>query len=265
MRAGLLTVAVGCSLGLLTMWAVGFDPVAWWTNQRVTTSSAVAPITGGSRVNVAAAQPTPIGTDSSVAAHPRPLLLASTRLGKNAHEGYASIGVTAQSPQVYRSGAILANGTRITEVFSDHVVLERDGKRATLYLAGKEPAGYAPPDTDLLSVGGHVEYPASADSQDALTDVMRLTPIYEGSAMRGLEVYANPRSGSFAQLGLEPGDRITVIEGEPVVNFKAAIASLRRITEGSALQVSITRAGQPMSLSLDGSVVAIAKASGLNR
>lgn len=213
--------------------------------------------THASRPTTAAAQPSPIGTDSSVSTTSRRLLLVSTQVGRNAQEGHAQLGLSEASPQTYRAGAILANGTRIVAVYVDHVDLAREGRKASVYVAGQEPAGYQPPDPAFLSVGGAHEFvPALATSRDALTEVMRVNPVYEGAQVKGLEVYANARSDAFERLGLEAGDRITVIEGEPVTDSPKAIASLRRLSEGSAMQVAVNRHGVPLQLSLDGAVVA---------
>ncbi len=182
------------------------------------------------------------------------MVLESTQLGKNPQEGYALLGVSLASPQTYRAGAILANGARISSIYADYIELERDGQVAKLYVNGAQAADTASP---LTQVGGQPPVPAAvANSADALTDVIRVTPMYRGREVQGLEVFANERSNIFAQLGLEPGDRITAIDGERITDSAAGIASLRRLTEGSALQVNVDRRGKPVFLSLDGALLA---------
>lgn len=241
------------------MWAAGFDQIFWWRHSSAssTTTNNNVPAHVRYPATAAAAQPAPIGTDSSVAKTARPLLLVSTQVGRNAREGTVQLGVSANSPQTYRVGAILANGTRIVGVFADHIEVEREGKHANIYAPGSEPPGYQSPDDSFMSVGGpHPFVAATATSHDALTDVMRVTPVYSGSSMDGLEVYASGHSDAFAQMGLEPGDRITAIDGEPVSDSRKAIASLRRLTGGAAVQVAVNRQGKPMQLSLDGAPLA---------
>src|SRR5712671_4146777 len=94
------------------------------------------------------------GTDSSISATPQALVLVSTTRGRNAREGTARLGTHPENPQTYAAGALLANGARLLEIYDDHIVLERDGKQAKLYLAssGKKSQGA------LLMVGG--EQPA---------------------------------------------------------------------------------------------------------
>ena len=203
-------------------------------------------------------QPQPLGTDSSVSRVPLPLVLTGTRLGRNVREGYADIGVNALSPQTYRAGALLANGARLEEIYSDYVVLARDSHRARLYVTGRAVPADAPlPYLPLLTVGGVTQTAkaAVADSHDRLTEIIRASPVYQGDILQALEVYGSGSSDTFARLGLEPGDRVTAIEGASLRNPGEAMAQLRRLAEGASLTVTVVRGGKPQTLSLDGSVV----------
>jgi general secretion pathway protein C len=245
--AGLVGVSSALYIG-----AAGIDPWRWWIDYR---DRAVAPAEQPARNRLhgpsGAVQPQPVGTDSSVSASPVRLRLTSTRLGRNAREGTVEIGVNANSPQTYRAGAILANGARIEEIRSDYVVLERDGQRARLYVEGHDSVDVPSANESLLSVGGADPAPRRmANSRDALTDVMRVTPVYAGESLQALEVYAADGSSAFSALGLEPGDRITSINGVLVSDAAHDIATLRRVTQGEALQVTITRQGTVQALSM---------------
>ena len=186
-----LASILGCSIALYMLYAAGVDPWLWWSDYRERTRP---PPAAQIRMPPAAGvvQPYPLGTDSSVSKDSRRLILSGTRRGRNARDGTASIGINAGSPQTYRAGALLANGARIVEIHEDSIVLERDGLRAQVYVDGKEPADYIAEDTPLLMVGGEVATLASAPtSSDTLTDVMRVTPVFEGDNVSALEVYAN--------------------------------------------------------------------------
>lgn len=254
-RVATRTVAaiVGAAAALL-IFAAGIDPWHWWADYR---GRAEAPSTHravrtGPQGPSAAVQPQPVGTDSSVSKSPRPLILTAIRRGRNAREGYVDIGVNTSSPQTYRAGAILVNGARIEEIHTDYIVLERDGQRARLYVEGHRLVDDPNPNQSLLFVGGaDPSLPAIADSRDALTNFIRVTPVYQGDSVRAIEVYANDRSNVFSALGFEPGDRITSINGEPVSDAARAIATLRRLTQGEAMQVTVERRGVVQALSLD--------------
>ena len=200
--------------------------------------------------------PRPLGNDSSVSLVPQPLLLVRTQVGRNNREGFAQIGVNARSPQTYAAGALLANGARLTEIYDHYVVLERDGHSARLYLQG-EPVSERGPRTDgLLTVGGTpAEAPAQITSKERLTDDVRPSPVFVDGQLHGYALFAGRSSETFSQLGLQPGDVITQINGTPVSASSDSLAALESLTQGEALSVVIEREGVTQSLSLDGAVL----------
>jgi len=253
--AALLVCLLGTLLSLSALWLSGFDrrdllnagraehgiPTEYQRERRASDPVSVV-------------QPQPIGTDSSVSEVPVRLVLAATLLGRNSREGYADIGTAAVSPQRYRAGALLANGARVAEIHADHVVLTRDGQEAQLAVQGHGPADLRTEPSSLLTVGGaRRSTPAIPDSQDALTDRIRIAPVFESDALHALEVYAGAQSEAFGRLGLQQGDRITAIDGAPVRDQARAMAELRRLTEGAALLVTVERGAGTEVLALDGS------------
>ncbi|MGH8242487.1 MAG: PDZ domain-containing protein [Steroidobacteraceae bacterium] len=250
-----LAAILGCSIALYMLNVAGVDPWLWWSDYRERTR--LPPIVEVRTPPAAGVVlPEPVGTDSSVSKVSRRLILSSTRRGRNARDGTATIGINAGSPQTYRAGALLANGARITEIHEASIILERDGQTVQLFVEGNEPAGSTGIDSPLLTVGGqNVALAAAPDSRDELTDVMRVTPVFEGDAVRALEVHASERSDLFGRLGLQAGDQITSVNGEPVTDASSSIAALRRLTQGEALLLTIVRQGQTETLSLDGAVV----------
>ena len=156
--------------------------------------------------------------------------------------------------------ALLANGARIAEIHEDSIVLERDGQTVQLFVEGREPADTAPADTLLLMVGGgDTAIAAVPDSRDELTDIMRVSPVFEGDAVRALEVHASANPALFSKLGLQAGDQITSVNGESVTDVSSSVVALRRITQGEALQITVLRQGQLEAMSLDGSIVTTAQ------
>ena len=258
----MLTGLIGVGLVLYLIFSAGVDPWHWWEayQSRTDKPSMRHDESANSPGLVSAVQPEPVGTDSSVAVSQTPLFLKATRPGRNAREGHAELGVNPASPQTYRAGAILANGARLDEIYSDHVVLARDGQRVRLYVDGHAPTNSLTSDSALLAVGGaNSTVAAHPNSKDELTDHIRVSPVFEGDFVRALEVYSTERSNIFKTLGLEPGDRITSIDGEAIADSAAAIASLRRLTQGAALQVTLERAGHTQTLSLNGLILTAAQ------
>jgi len=203
----------------------------------------------------------PEGNDSSVSPVPLPLILVRTHRGRNNREGFAEIGVRARSPQTYTAGALLANGARLTEIYDHYVVLEREARSARLYVQGEaQPDGKRA--RELLTVGGTPEPAAAvADSQDALTEYLRPSPVFAGRELHGYAIYAGRKAEPFSQLGLEPGDVLTRINGTPVSESSDSLGTLHTLMEGEALAVEVERQGIRRTLSLDGSILAHAAAT----
>jgi general secretion pathway protein C len=194
----------------------------------------------------------PTGNDSSVSPVPLPLILAGTFPGRNSREGTAEIGVDAQSPQTYAAGALLSNNARLTEIYADRVVLEKNGKSVRLYLQGQNQ-----PDqgrfADLLTVGGRPPEPhVTGTSRVQLTDYVRPTPVFRGADLHGYALYAGRYSTTFTDLGLEPGDVVTEIDGRAITDAAPSLAALQALVTGAALNVVIERSGQARRVALDG-------------
>jgi type II secretion system protein C len=206
------------------------------------------------------APPAPGGTDSSISKVSLPLKLTVTRLGRNAREGTADIGVNEHSPQTYVAGAILANGARLIEIYPDHVRLEKDHRVVALYRDGRTRSNaQAAALSDLLTVGGTQTPPARADSHEELTDYIRPSPVYSGTAVVGFQVYPGRQAGIFGQMGLLPGDVITAIDDIPLSDQPTAADQLNRLTQGEVVSATVQRKGEQISVNLDGSIIEAAR------
>lgn len=197
----------------------------------------------------------PQGNDSSISPVALPLILVRTQPGRNNREGYAQIGVDATSPQTYAAGALLANGARLTEIYSRYVVLERDGHSAQLYVRGEsqERAGAG---TALLTVGGIPRpTPALPKTEDRLFSYLRLSPVFVGNQLHGYALYPNRDPAPFARLGLQPGDLVTEINGASITTAREALVALHGLADGASLAIIIERQGIPQPLSLDGAIL----------
>jgi general secretion pathway protein C len=181
-------------------------------------------------------------------------VLVRTEPGRNNREGKAFLGTARQNPQTYAAGALLANGARIEEIYADHVVLERNGKRAKLYVESKQQSK-AP--SELLTVGGQAKpAPAAAMHREVLTDYIRPSPVYEDDRIKGYQVYAGKQSGIFNQLGLQNGDVILTLNDLPFVDPKQANELFQQLASGIAMVATVERQGKVQRLSLDGGLIA---------
>jgi hypothetical protein len=137
--------------------------------------------------------------------------------GSQQPRGFAQIGVDATSPQTYAAGALLANGARLTEIYSRYVVLERDGRSAQLYVQG-ESRGNRGPRMSLLTVGGITPLAQKLPkSEDRLFEYLRPSPVFA----RRLVLLGHPsirvaESGSHLQRNAGLGQKTGVAVTEDV-------------------------------------------------
>ncbi len=196
------------------------------------------------------------GTESSASAKPLAIHLISTAPGRNASEGTARIGVSVENPQTYAAGAVLANGARLTAVYIDRVVLQREDESVTLYVQGEQRRGSHERESELLFVGGQRDDDAALPStRNVLTDYLRPSPVFDGNQIVGFQVYSGRASGVFSQMGLQAGDLITSIDGAPLVDANQAMDLLQYVAEGGAVIATVSRNNSALQVSLDGALI----------
>jgi len=257
-RGRLMVVTISVAVTLAALFVEGFPPESWKTWFGIKSTKPASAAMMPSRVapgRVTVTMPKPRGNDSSASPVPLPLILVATRLGPNSREGFADIGIDARSPQTYAAGALLANRARLAEVYADHVVLERDGQSVDLYMQGHEHPSTLPRLAALVEVGGSKSAPAQVPAVDPLTSFLRPTPVFNGTALSGLQVFPGRDEETFLTLGLQPGDIIVSIDSVAVTSAEKTLAQLRSLIQGSAISATIRRGRALMSISLDGAAV----------
>jgi general secretion pathway protein C len=195
------------------------------------------------------------GTASSVSRVASPLVLVATAVGRNASEGTAALGTDPRNPQTYVAGAFLANGARLAEIHSDHVILTRGNRRAALYLHGRVSATPQNGELDvLLTVGGNEDQPLPTPvyAADPISDYIRAVPSYQNELLVGYRVYPGTQSGPFRTWGLNAGDVVIAIGGRPLVAGTQIDQFLRLLAEGATLSASVKREGSELTLVLNG-------------
>jgi hypothetical protein len=164
-------------------------------------------------------------TQVSIEPEPRRLLLIATSPGPSPRQGMARIGTDLRAPQTYAAGAILLNGAKLAEIHHRFVVLEREGEKFRLSIGGD--AGPGSEQSGLALVGG--EQPATPRPQlavDRLSEIIRLSPVYENDFLVGMQIYPGRRSDVFSNLGLKSGDLVVAIEGSPIADAAGMSQSL---------------------------------------
>jgi hypothetical protein len=227
-------------------------------------------VQAGSSPLAPAAPPDPeislLGTDSSISPVERSLVLVATAPEGNPGSGTASLGTDPRNPQTYAAGARLANGAVLQEIYSDYVVLDRDGEQSLLLKAGAKAHvakrhQHIGTDSSVSSVGGEesVNQPLEkiASSREDLSEIIRVEPFFERDEYAGLKILPGIHGGRLEQLDLQPGDIVRTIEGRRAKSADAAWQALDdAISTGTPIVVGIERDGSMMSISIDGSRLA---------
>jgi type II secretion system protein C len=196
-----------------------------------------------------------LGTDSSVSKVPLRLHLIRTLPGRNVHSGQALLGVDRDHPQTYMAGAILENGARLEEVHMDHVVLVRGFSRTRLDVERPGTEVTAQPDA-LAMVGGP---PSSTQtlrpSSEPVTDYLRPVPVYRDDVVVGFQVYPGRQSAIFSRWGLQSGDVLTDLDGQPASDPDQLMQMLHGLIDGEAIRATVLRNGATVSVRLDGTAI----------
>lgn len=160
-----------------------------------------------------------------------------------------------------------AFGTRLAEVASDHVVLEIGGQSVELRLAGIPPAPVSAPvaaPVERPAVQAAPGEPVALDHTLSREQVQRrlaseiprilgetaLQPATEDGRVVGLRLLRVASGTLLTDLGLQPGDVLTEVNGTPTDSLPALIGLWTRLQNETALRASVLRDGRPLQLSV---------------
>jgi len=175
--------------------------------------------------------------------------------GTAAIEATGIIGQTAQDAKVYATGASIPGGARLKEVYADRVILERGGRLEALALprlagGGALPVAAANRPSPQPSLAQSVQ---ALSSRDPITvsEFIRPQPVFAGGQQKGYRVYPGRNRAQFASVGLMPGDLVTAVNGSPLSDPNSGLETLRGISAGGAVTLTIERNGTEQQLTID--------------
>ena len=184
-----------------------------------------------------------------------PLVLTGTIAGNDPQNGLAILGQTAQTARVYAVGDNVPGGAKLHSVYSDRVVIERDGQLESLALPRQMNAGNAPPPSSAVLQGENSSIERMrrmiSEQPGLLADVMRPQPVMDHGRMNGFRVYPGRDRMAFMRLGLRPGDQVTAINGTPLDDRDRGEQILHTLSSSSEAHVTVIRNGQQQDLVLN--------------
>lgn len=183
------------------------------------------------------------------------LVLSAVFAAEEPARGLAIIGESAQAAKVYGVGATVRPGTRLHEVYSDRVILDRGGQLETLTLPKQSTA--------TLTVN-RASMPAPANTQfadnlrriaetnpTAFAEIVRPQPVFANGVQRGYRVYPGRNRQQFAKLGLQPGDLVLSINGTPLDDPQRGMEIFNTMGSSGRVAVTVERNGQQQELTLN--------------
>lgn len=184
-----------------------------------------------------------------------PLVLSGIIAGNDPQNGLAILGPSAQNARVYAVGDSVPGGAKLHSVYSDRVLIDRDGRLESLTLPRQANPGNAPPPSAavLQNESSPIERMRRVITEQPglLAEVLRPQPVMEHNHMNGFRVYPGRNRAAFMQLGLRPGDQVTAINGTPLDDRDRGEQILRTLASSSEARVTVIRGGQQQELSLN--------------
>jgi general secretion pathway protein C len=184
-----------------------------------------------------------------------PLRLLGTAAAADKALSWAAIeDLETKQHLVVRIDQEIKGGARVLKIERRRIVLQNAGRREELALEGDQPA--AGPRTAQRgprpNARGNLERLAEnrfavnrsevqnlATNPSALFSQARILPKYEGGQMVGVQVSAIKPGSLFEQAGLQNGDTITEINGQPVNGPEGAPQLFQKLTQGGDIRLGV--------------------------
>lgn len=198
---------------------------------------------------------TPVQSVENAPATAANLVLSAVFAAEDPEKGLAIIGESQQSAKVYQVGQTVPGGTRLHSVYSDRVILDRNGQLETLALPKHNPAGLTvaratPPAPRRSQFTDNLRRIAETNPT-AFAEIVRPQPVFANGVQRGYRVYPGRNRQMFSKLGLRPGDLVLSINGTPLDDPQRGMEIFNTMGTSDRVQVTVEREGQTQELTLN--------------
>lgn len=182
------------------------------------------------------------------------LVLSAVFATSDPARGWAIIGESPTSAQVYMIGEAVRSGTKLHAVYADRVILERDGQLEALALPTQSLAGVLSQPAAARPAGGQFTENLrriAETNPTAFSEIVRPQPVFANGVQRGYRVYPGRNRQQFARLGLQPGDLVVSINGTPLDDPQRGMEIFNTMSSSDRVTVSVERNGQAQDLTLN--------------
>jgi general secretion pathway protein C len=203
----------------------------------------------------------PVGDPEDAPQTTLTLVLAGTIAVNDPKQGFGIIGETAANAKVYTVGDTIPGGATLHAVYLDRVILDRNGQLEALLIPRQQQTpGNAPannraqaqrsPDAAPSGVADRVRRLIAQDP-GSVAEIMRPQPVFANGQQRGYRVYPGRNRQQFQQLGLQPGDLVTAINGTPLDDPARGMEIFKSIGSAAQVRVTVERKGRQQELTLN--------------
>lgn len=193
------------------------------------------------------------------------LVLAGTMALDDPEAGFAIVGETAANAKFYRVGASLNGGARLHSVYTDRVIIDRNGTLETLILPHGLPSNAILPvarnTASNSNVGENLRRIVN-ENPGALGELLRAQPVFSNGVQKGYRVYPGRDRQQFMRLGLQPGDLVTTVNGSTLDDPARGAEILNTLTSSTTAQVTVERNGVSQVVALDMAQLSLPDTSG---
>ncbi len=160
--------------------------------------------------------------------------------------------------KTYRQGDSLPNGVLLHEIYADRVILSRNGKFETLRLIRKQANIKVSSRSSALLPGSSELHQSARITQfkknykkdpQSLWKQIRISPVMKNGRIEGYRFSHNDRA-LMKDLGLQPQDVITAINGTTVTDTAQLMEMMGNINNMSELNLSLRRNGQTKDITV---------------
>lgn len=189
------------------------------------------------------------------------LTLSGIFASEDESEARAIIGDERGKEQSYAIGDSLPGNVKLSAIHSDRVILERNGRYETLRLP-RDRKGGGVPAVSHRNARPVARNNSAVDRNAALQrykseikknpssfmNYVRATPARENGQFIGFRLQAGRQRGVLNELGLQPGDIVTGINGIAIDNPAKGMEAMRALGEGQNVNVTLLRGGEEVSM-----------------
>jgi general secretion pathway protein C len=187
------------------------------------------------------------------------LTLRGVLASDDPNEARAIVGDPRGQEEHYAVGDPLPGNAKLTEIYPDRIILERNGRYETLRLPRDlTPGQESGPEQPQVQNGGQTARAAAFNryrnevrqNPSSFLNYVRATPARQDGKFIGFRLQAGRERGALKELGLQPGDIVTSINGVQIDSPAKGMQAMQALGQGSSVNVTLLRGGQETSLNM---------------